>query len=407
MPRAKKNGSRLEGSDPLLRQAYEAADRAIAAEKAEEEVPDIQDERVAPSGDSAAEGVGEEDDTHSLDTLPNEGEVRAIESITGELVTGDEGENASLPLPMTAEVVSDAEDEEDRPLTDEERDDLIRLEGEVDKSLFRAALALKEIRDRRLYRATHTNFKDYCRERFDFGSSYSFSLVNAATIFENIEKSPRRADFSLLPENPYQLRPLEKLRDDPERQAEAWGLAVERSEGKQPTFRAMKEAVEEVTGAQTTLEKERIASLAEVEFSVIRGASLPTLSDRKGYWGRIDEIDADGNVTVTLYDRTVENVPFTDLSPMRGTKKEVRQREKLLQRLQTIHEGTSEADRAVRLLMRHFGTLKDASLTPVEEDMLRVLERRARATMGSGESSSRAAEGANDGENAGTATPES
>ena len=360
MPRAKKNGSPKEDLDSVLRKAYEAADKVIAAEKESE-------------GEETPIAEGE-----APDPLPDEGEVRAIESITGELVTvpTDYG-NGSLAL-LSAEVSLDSQGEEETALSDEERDDLLRLEGEVDKSLFRAALALKEIRDRRLYRATHANFKDYSRERFDFGSSYSFSLVNAATIFENIEKSPRRADFSLLPENPYQLRPLEKLKDDPEKQAEAWRLAVERSQGKQPTFRAMKEAVDEVTGAQERVEKERTALLDEVKFSVIQGASLPSLSDRKGYWARIDEVDDDGNVTVTLYDRTVENVPSSDLSPIRGTKKEVMQREKLLQRLQTIHEGVSEADRAVKLLMRHFGTLKDASLTPIEDDILRVLERRAK-----------------------------
>lgn len=47
--------------------------------------------------------------------------------------------------------------------------------------------ALAEVRDEKLHRATHTNFKDYVRERWNIEGSYAFRLIKAA---ETVAESP-------------------------------------------------------------------------------------------------------------------------------------------------------------------------------------------------------------------------
>lgn len=312
------------------------------------------------------------------------GQARAIEAITGELVGSVTTEEAVLgdaavggAISVAAEIVPVAEEETSKFLTVEERDRLLTLEREVEESFYRAGKALQEIRDSRLYRETHHTFEDYCFDRFGFKRRHPYQLIDAAIITDNIRERAR--DAHILPTNEYQIRPLTRLRDDPEKQAEAWRRVVEKSQGKKPTFQVVKETVDEVMGTTPKARKaEPGALLSKGKFSVIRSSSDPYISDRKGYWGQIEGIDPDGRVTLTLYDRTVENISPSDLSPLREKEKEDREREKLLSRLKAVHEGIEGAERAVELLMHHFGTLREVPLTPLEEKLLEVLERQAR-----------------------------
>ena len=53
-------------------------------------------------------------------------------------------------------------------LTEEEQRDRLHLERKVEKAVFEAGKALMELRDRRLYRSTHSTFEEYCKDRFGF-----------------------------------------------------------------------------------------------------------------------------------------------------------------------------------------------------------------------------------------------
>jgi hypothetical protein len=69
------------------------------------------------------------------------------------------------------------------PLAPEERDRLAELEGIVEPDLeafLRAGAALSEIRDRRLYRETHSAFDVYLRERWGWSRSRGYQLIDAA-----------------------------------------------------------------------------------------------------------------------------------------------------------------------------------------------------------------------------------
>lgn len=104
---------------------------------------------------------------------------------------GEAGEPAAAPmLPATAvataEVVPDGEGPslpEDWTAGDDER--LESLEGTVGNGLrafYTAGLALRQIRDERLYRRTHATFEEYLRDRWDIGDSQGYRIIEAADV---------------------------------------------------------------------------------------------------------------------------------------------------------------------------------------------------------------------------------
>ena len=109
-------------------------------------------------------------------------------------------------------------------------------------------MALKTLRDKKLYKATHHNFRDYCKERFGFGKSAVYYLISAVDILDNLKKSPLLVD--ILPTSETQCRPLKSLK--PEQQGEAWNKAVERAKGKVPSGKIVKEVVHQLKNKGNT-----------------------------------------------------------------------------------------------------------------------------------------------------------
>jgi N6-adenosine-specific RNA methylase IME4 len=75
--------------------------------------------------------------------------------------------------------------------------------------------ALLAIRDRRLYRATHAAFADYCRERWGFSRQRAHQLIGAAEVVANVSTI-----VDILPTNEAQARELVRL--SPDEQREVW-----------------------------------------------------------------------------------------------------------------------------------------------------------------------------------------
>jgi hypothetical protein len=95
------------------------------------------------------------------------------------------------------------------PLTHDEKVDFARLEKQIQdgRQAFRTvALALREIRDRLLYRADFATFEDYCRERFDFGKWHGGELAAAGWIIVLCE-----AESLPAPENLRQARNIRRF----------------------------------------------------------------------------------------------------------------------------------------------------------------------------------------------------
>lgn len=96
--------------------------------------------------------------------------------------------------------------------------------------------SLMKIRDEKLHRATHKTFEAYCKERWSFGKSRAYQLIDAATVAENVHNCGQK------PDKESQARPLAALPES--EQPAAWSEAVESADGKQPTAKQVKEVVE-------------------------------------------------------------------------------------------------------------------------------------------------------------------
>ena len=71
-------------------------------------------------------------------------------------------------------------------LTEEELADRHRLELKVERAFFEAGLALRELRDKRLYKNTHRTFEEYCQNRFGFNRTSAHHKIGAAQVFETL-----------------------------------------------------------------------------------------------------------------------------------------------------------------------------------------------------------------------------
>ena len=117
------------------------------------------------------------------------------------------------------------------------------------KSFLEVGMALKEIRDKRLYRQHYRTFEEYCARRWDFSRPRAYELVAASEVVADLSAI---ADIRLLPENEAQARPLTRLKHPAHRQ-EAWQLAVQMAEaqGRAVTARDAEKAVNKINGYAT------------------------------------------------------------------------------------------------------------------------------------------------------------
>jgi len=74
-------------------------------------------------------------------------------------------------------------------LTVEEAAQRHRLELKVERAFYEAGLALRELRDRRLYRSTHKSWQAYCKSRFGYGRDSADLKILAAAVVEEIGES--------------------------------------------------------------------------------------------------------------------------------------------------------------------------------------------------------------------------
>lgn len=133
-------------------------------------------------------------------------------------------------------------------LSSPDRDRLQRLEAIVEEGLttfIRVGNALREIRDRRLYRETHDSFNAYCQDRWGIGRHYAYRQIRASAVVALLHDVDSCQQPGRVPANEAQARPLTKL--EPEEARQAWSLAVDLVEGAQPTSADVQKAVDLVT----------------------------------------------------------------------------------------------------------------------------------------------------------------
>lgn len=120
---------------------------------------------------------------------------------------------------------------------------LEELEGIIQRGLetfVEVGQALSEIRDGKLYKADHSTFEDYCRERWGMTRAFAYYQINAAQTVKNLSTM---VDNSDLPQTERQARPLSSL--EPDQQREAWQEAVRRNPNGDITAKKVEQVVNE------------------------------------------------------------------------------------------------------------------------------------------------------------------
>ena len=151
------------------------------------------------------------------------------------------------------------------PIPKEEAERLEECEATISKGLthfVEVGKALIEVKEYRLYRATHATFAEYCRERWSMAKSQAYRVMEAAQIVGILpmkagERAPLEGESSTddlspngdtqeslpAPKSEGSIRPLTTL--PKEEVASTYERAVEIAGGEAPTAAQTQQAVEE------------------------------------------------------------------------------------------------------------------------------------------------------------------
>ncbi|GAB1542043.1 hypothetical protein NUACC21_47170 [Scytonema sp. NUACC21] len=131
--------------------------------------------------------------------------------------------------------------EKENILTETEAVELRGLEARVQKGLrafWEIGQALRQIREKRLYRQEYNTFEEYCHQRWEISRRTAYQLIDAAIVLENVRNCAQK-----LPLNEAQVRPLVAL--PPEKQREAWNQAVSTAPNGKVTAAHVQQVVKE------------------------------------------------------------------------------------------------------------------------------------------------------------------
>lgn len=246
-------------------------------------------------------------------------------------------------------------------LTEDEEKERHRLELKVERAFVEAGTALRELRDKRLYRSTHKTFEEYCQDRFGFSRRHPYRLIDAANVVENLEKFCVQFGH-ILPAKEFVCRPLTILR--PDQQREVWQEILQETEGKHPTGKEVKSIVERL--------KEKPLVRAN-DFCQIGDAFILTRlegAERKynGCWAIASDL-REFTIAVDVHDTTMtvkpDNLDPIDLPDVR------RQLPQTLKRIRQLR-NFGLLDRGAYYVLEGLG--RQVYLTDVEEGLLQWLE---------------------------------
>lgn len=260
-----------------------------------------------------------------------------------------------------------ATDGEISELTKDEEQERHRLERKVERAFHEAGTALRELRDKRLYRSTHKTFEAYCRDRFGFNRAHPYRLIDAAVVIDNLSSANQADNLSpnrrqIMPTKIEQVRSLVAL--EPEKQQQVWQEAVEQADGKVPSGRIVKGIVERLKEKPLTLASD-FCSVGDV-FTLTRLEG----SDRKynGCWAIAKEL-RDFTVVVDVHDTTL-TVKSENLQPIDSpdVRRQLPQTLKRIRRLRSI----GSLDRGACNVLKDLG--RQIYLTDFEDKLLTFLE---------------------------------
>lgn len=272
-------------------------------------------------------------------------------------------------------------------LTTDEWRDRIFLERQVERAFYAAAKALKELRDRRLYRSTHATFEDYCRSRFGFTHRHVNYLIAGSLVVDNLMgtngsqiENPNEMGTNgsqiqnldetgtigsqILPTSERQVRPLVSL--EPEQQRLAWQQAIEQAGGKIPSGRIVQDIVDKIRERTKVPNPYRLG-----EICTLLPKDNPELKGKSGCWGVITHL---GDYTCTLEAWDAEyTVKIEHLKSLELSDNDCEFMQQLCVRLRRLHE-IENRDSAVDWLCLGLGKQLKPYLSPLQEKLLADVE---------------------------------
>ena len=222
-------------------------------------------------------------------------------------------------------------------------------------------MALKRLRDEKLYRSTHKNFNDYAQEILGFTRIRLYQLIGAAEVYENLKKNVN-APLTFLPSSEYQCRPLVKL--EPLKQVQAWKEALETAGEKPPTSQQVREVVLSIQGKKWVPNPYHVDEIVKIQVK-----DHPELVGQGGYLGVVTDVgEFSCNVKTVLgvYTLHPQHLKTADLTPDREA-----EAKKMVERLHDLRKNRLN-DALVAHTVKYFGTKE--SVTPREDKLLQLLE---------------------------------
>ncbi|WP_040899695.1 hypothetical protein [Xenococcus sp. PCC 7305] len=249
------------------------------------------------------------------------------------------------------------------PLTIEEESIRFSLEKKVERAFYEAGKALRELRNRRLYRSTHVTFEEYCRDRFDFTRRRPYQLIEAAQIYDNlIDKC--EPIVPVLPTKEGQVRPLSELTID--EQPIAWETAVEQAGGKVPTGRIVKEVVKRMKDNNPKPIPFRVGEICQ-----IMTKDNPELRGKGGCWCIVKDIYKLSCQVSTWNDNYI--LRAENLKSLGYSTEECQEMAIIRDRMNAIHQ-TGDLDDAALWVLNGLAKLTAPHLSDLEEKLLQLLE---------------------------------
>ena len=284
-------------------------------------------------------------------------------------------------------------------LSYDEQRDRISLERQIERAFYEAGWALRELRNRRLYRSTHKSFEEYCKDRFGFTHRHANYLIAGAEVVENLmsgistqilipgEISQNASQHHneiptntyqtsiplsmisnceiILPTTERQVRPLVSF--EPEEQRFYWQKAVEAAGGKLPSGRIVKDVVEQIRERPKAPNPYRLG-----EVCILIPKDNPELRGKSGCWGIITKV-GEHSCTIETWDG--EYIVSTEyLSSLELSGNDCKFMRKLCSRLQQLHQLPNR-DSTVDCLIAFLGKQPEPHITAVQEKLLATIER--------------------------------
>ncbi len=239
-----------------------------------------------------------------------------------------------------------------------------KLEQQVNTGFLLRGLALRQIRELKLYRDDYDSFQDYCTAVFGLTFDYIKRCITAAETYRHIAKYLQTNGL----DDPYpmkqrQLRPIFQADLSPTEAGEVWVMAVNLALGEVPTSAIVKEAVKiYLQQKYPPTNPFRVGEICRI---------LRSVPGKKNCWCMVAEVK-DTECVVDTWDGQY-TVGIDDLLSLRLRKKVKEEMLSWGERMSALSE-VGDLSEAALWILKGLEKLDRSELTPLEQKLLELLE---------------------------------